>query len=312
MGNFIKELTIIDFLGILVPGGLVLLLFNPDFSIRKIWCSYFNPGSVADSVIFLVAGYLIGMLLHETGDLFEKLIRKCPLFDPCYYAAKKVTLPSESSYVLVTSTYFLNAEINLQSTTSSKMGNAVIDSTSQDKSSCLKTIRQFIFSSIGVYIILSSVFFFPLLLKSESNIKNVLFALFSLLMILLITVVGIRISKPLNKLQNSEAMKFASQNSVIQTKIFGKASAAKRQIFDGFYYIMRNLLLVMGVTNTYALFFTNSQYLAQKVSNFYKNDNRTLLYCIIGIVMLIRCCHYAYLKYKYSYEDYLYLLDKVE
>lgn len=34
-----------------------------------------------------------------------------------------------------------------------------------------------------------------------------------------------------------------------------------------------------------------------------------LLYFSIVLLALLRCCHYAYLKYKYAYEDYLYVLS---
>ena len=75
MGDYIKELTIIDFLGILVPGSFLLLLFSLDYLVRDIWCFYFEKGAVADTVICLIAGYLIGLLRLELGDLVEKLIR---------------------------------------------------------------------------------------------------------------------------------------------------------------------------------------------------------------------------------------------
>ena len=41
MGDYIKELTTIDFLGILVPGSFLLLLFSLDYPVRDIWRFYF-------------------------------------------------------------------------------------------------------------------------------------------------------------------------------------------------------------------------------------------------------------------------------
>lgn len=40
MGDFIKELTIIDFLGMIVPGGMLVLLFSKDYELQNIWRDY--------------------------------------------------------------------------------------------------------------------------------------------------------------------------------------------------------------------------------------------------------------------------------
>ena len=56
MGDFIKELTIIDFLGMMVPGSLLLLLLNEDLGIRNIWSGYFGQNAAADTSILLVTG----------------------------------------------------------------------------------------------------------------------------------------------------------------------------------------------------------------------------------------------------------------
>ena len=90
MGNFVKELTIIDFLGMIVPGSLLVLLFNRDYELQSIWSDYFENDMAANTIILLIAGYLIGMLIHELGDVLEKQIWKTNWFNPRYYAAREV------------------------------------------------------------------------------------------------------------------------------------------------------------------------------------------------------------------------------
>lgn len=291
MENFIKELTIIDFLGILVPGSLVLLLFSQDYPIRNIWCGFFGSSSAADTIIFLVAGYLTGMLIHELGDLLEKIIWACPYLNPRYHAAKNVYFAQKNIYNVISPSHVTNThEMHLEN---------------QDRTIAL----QFIISNIAVCVILISVFFFPFLLKYSCS-KDVLLVLLILLTLPVMFIKEMLVRSKSNQL--SAVLKYVKQNPAIQVKIFGKASAAKRQIFDGFYCIMRNLLLVIGSANIYALCFTDSPHFSQQVKNFYDNNSLLAIYFIASILMLIRCCHYAYLKYKYSYEDYLYLLRTEE
>lgn len=55
--------------------------------------------------------------------------------------------------------------------------------------------------------------------------------------------------------------------------------------------------------------FTESPHFSQVVANIYGNPILLSLYFSIVLLALLRCFHYAYLKYKYAYEDYLYVLS---
>ena len=290
MENFIKELTIIDFLGILVPGSFLLLLFNQDYPIRDIWCDYFGTGSAADTVIFLIIGYLVGMLIHELGDLLEKLIWAFPWFNPRYYAAKKicVSIQNKAYDPIVPSGMPENNEAPTGS--------------GHEKQ---KFFLQFLFSIAGAGIIFTSVLFFPILLRSDHH------AVAITLYYTLFLIISISFYVTRKSIGNAE-IAYVRKNSAIQVKIFGKVSAPKRQIFEGFYCIMRNLVLAIGLTNTYAIFLSDSPKFAQQAIRFYRNTSLLILYYIVSILMMIRCCHYVYLKYKYSYEDYLYLSNSEE
>lgn len=292
MGNFIKELTIIDFLGILVPGSFLLLLFNQDYHIRDIWCGYFGNGSAADTVIFLVVGYLVGMLIHELGDLLEKLIWASPWLNPRYYAAKKVYSSMKNG------AYKPIASLSMLQIPETPAGSY------EDK-----IFWQFLLSCAGASAILMLVLFFPVLLISDKNV--VVVTICTVLGFALLPIVAIAIHVTKDGGEGTE-IEFVKVNAAIQVRVFGKVSAAKRQIFDGFYCIMRNLLLAVGIANTYALLQADSLNFPQKAMAFYGNTGLLILYYIVCALMIIRCCHYAYLKYKYAYEDYLYLLRQEE
>ena len=285
MGDYIKELTIIDFLGILVPGSFLLLLFSLDYPVWDIWRFYFEEGSVADTVIFLIAGYLIGMLLHELGDLFEKLIWVCPWFNPRYHAAKTV---------------FVATGLTLPFQFSAR--NTMATGTTKQS---VPPFRQYVLPGIGSSVLLASVFIFPLFFRSGSS-KWICACILIGAVALLLTRCHIK-AKQSNDYE--KAMEYVAQNAYIQTVIYGKASAPKQQMFDGFYCMTRNLLLVMGIANAYALFCPESPRFSQVVANVYGNPSLLSLYFSIVLLALLRCCHYAYLKYKYAYEDYLYVLS---
>lgn len=81
----------------IVPGSLLIVLFTKDYELQSIWGDYFGNDTVANTIILLIAGYLIGMLIHELGDLLEKQLWKMSRLNPRYYAAKEVFLNVEKN-----------------------------------------------------------------------------------------------------------------------------------------------------------------------------------------------------------------------
>lgn len=65
----------IDLLGMILPGGLLLLLFEQDLHCLEDMRLYLDVGSgtLIWCTIFLCGSYLLGMLLHELGSILEKL-----------------------------------------------------------------------------------------------------------------------------------------------------------------------------------------------------------------------------------------------
>lgn len=75
MSDFIKEFNMIDFMGMIFPGSVTVLLFGAEtglwYKMEKLWGA--APEMVAKLVFIIVIGYFAGMLLHEVGDILEHL-----------------------------------------------------------------------------------------------------------------------------------------------------------------------------------------------------------------------------------------------
>ena len=73
--------------------------------------------------------------------------------------------------------------------------------------------------------------------------------------ILLISVIVIHIDC---SIENSSRVKIdcvRQLNPVIQSRLVNKGNYQKRQVFDGFHVIMRNMIIVISVTEIYVYFF---------------------------------------------------------
>jgi len=93
MSDYVKDLNIVDFLGIIVPGSiLVLLLAGDNADLLLLWTSYFGADAspLVRGIFLAIAGYLAGMILHEIGDLAEKGVWCFTRFDPKAYAINAV------------------------------------------------------------------------------------------------------------------------------------------------------------------------------------------------------------------------------
>ena len=93
MSDYVKDLNIVDFLGIIVPGSiLVLLLAGDNADVLLLWTSYFGADAspLVRGFFLAIAGYLAGMVLHEIGDLAEKGVWCITRFDPKAYAINAI------------------------------------------------------------------------------------------------------------------------------------------------------------------------------------------------------------------------------
>lgn len=89
MEYLLKKIHMIDILGMLLPGGLLLLMLESDLHILNhlrtaLWI---EADKLLWLVVFLCLSYFAGMLLHEMGSVIEKILWKNPLLNPRVYVA---------------------------------------------------------------------------------------------------------------------------------------------------------------------------------------------------------------------------------
>lgn len=87
MESFTKELTVIDFIGILLPGCYLVLLWSGEISLSVIWTGYFGDecGEITKAAFLIICGYIVGSLIHQLAGMIERLVWHIPRiqkFDP--------------------------------------------------------------------------------------------------------------------------------------------------------------------------------------------------------------------------------------
>ena len=92
MSDFTKELNIIDFLGIGIPGCTLVLLLIGNNVEPLLLVNYFGStcSELTRAIILIILGYIVGMLIHEVGDVIEKIMWHIKWLDPKTYAAYAV------------------------------------------------------------------------------------------------------------------------------------------------------------------------------------------------------------------------------
>ena len=103
-------------------------------------------------------------------------------------------------------------------------------------------------------------------------------------------------------------------NPYIQTRLVNHGNTSKRTLFDGWRFVMRNLILVLAMTNLISLWKPLDLYRRVAGEMMGPGGNMsldlsflTLLVSCAVSLMLVRSYHYAYLRYKYSLENFMYL-----
>lgn len=302
MNDFIKELNITDFLGISVPGCILLLLVLGDKTSVVLWSSFFgiSENSFLQGLIFIVLGYLVGMLIQEIGDLIEKGLWCCSAFDPKTYAA-----------------YAVGPEKIREGLSSNDFSAAPL------KGNGIKTA----FSVFSMLIILyGTVIGFGRALKEACLVvipglddSSFMFLYLDGSLSVAICAVAIFLiyaltSRIPDKGVADKIDAVRTSNAYIQTIIVNSVNSSKRTLYDGFRFVMRNLLIVLAIANYISFWMPLDYY---KLAAQYMMTNSAplqhkfffveVIYTFSIVLMYIRYYHYAYLRYKYSYEDFVLL-----
>lgn len=286
MGNFTKDLTIIDFVGILLPGCALLLILGGELGIQTFREEYLTfMGNISSSALFLVCGYVLGSLIHEACDWLERFLWSSTLFDPKAYAAYRVKSKP------------ITEKIERE-----KLVDKANDNPNEDKSDFdwKTTVPQLIF--LAFLLLWSGGLLFPHNWNGNQPLGVWIFLLIILCILMLFVALGL---KSHSKMDFQQIGLIIEADSRIQTMIASKMSFTKRTLFNSFHVMMRNLLFVLLLTFGWHNGYPLDCY--SKLLNL--NDPWTgCAIAAIVFLMAVRSFHYAYLRYKYSYEDFLELL----
>lgn len=300
MSDFFKELNIIDILGIGVPGCLLVLLLGGDQTAALLWADQFQGNVLAFAALLLVAGSLAGMLVQELGDLIEKGLWLIPWLDPKFYAAKAVN-----------------------STDLTKVKEKVEKHTCAEPGKWERLLAQSFSAVAALLVVGCAVALLPVAIWTAAAAADdtVWFdpvAMWGLwpLGVMLLTALLLR---PKVDFTDAAIKTVRDANPYIQTCLVGHGNTSKRTLFDGWRFVMRNLILVLSVTNLVSLWEPVDLYHRVAHMMVGKGGDMTghlfwlivAAACVVGL-MLVRYYHYAYLRYKYSLENYIRMIAEDE
>lgn len=278
MDDVIKSINIsaIDILGMVLPGCAFILVMNEGHKLESMLSSYFAFESASAKLfLLLIAGYVVGMLFHTVSDLAERCLWECYLTDPKFYAAYKV---------------------------SGRLKESIPNVEGVDHCGGWHVWRGVKFCvgfmlNIGVLGVAWSGF----------GVRNfwelVIPICFAILLFLFSFYIADQCSSSSKKSKYARyvsSVKACEDNAWIQTCISGGKSDSKRSLFDGFRVMMRNLLWCWA-------FLRLSGYSQSLTDALAMIPHGNLIYRFFLIAVVLRYMHNSYLKYKYSFEDYLYV-----
>ena len=81
MDPLIKQATLIDVLGILLPGGILILAVNfyGWWDVGAPWKALLGEGELSLLIYFVALSYLCGSVVHQLGAIIEEWLTKRPL-----------------------------------------------------------------------------------------------------------------------------------------------------------------------------------------------------------------------------------------
>lgn len=279
----------IDLLGMILPGSLMVLIFGTEFGVWEMLPE--NAGLSAEEltafILILLVGYVAGMLLHELGDLAEKLLWRNRMLNPRVWAACRTGYYN-----------YLYSKENNESGSGFKATGAVF------------TVVVLLAATVWVY--------------QCSSINSSLLLCWEFFLILLFSTVTAVLScfyrfkgdDGTNRKRLKILKKICSDNTPFSYRA-QKISGAdekytdmvlrKRDLFDGFRAVARNLLVMVTLLDLYAALTKGN--LHQLREDILKEPSLWIPAIIILVLLAIRYYHYAYLRSKYCYED---LMERIE
>lgn len=291
MGDFIKDLNIIDFLGMLLPGAFVALCFSIQHP--GAWQVLANAFGCELSVsmriaVILVAGYVAGMLLHELGDRLEKLLWHVPILNPRLYAAHRTTLLKREAESI-------NAESQWNQTCSPKFFESM--------KLLWKEWKMCVFTPISASAVIA------VLLMAACALPLRWGVMLGIVLSAVLYVANVWALRDRFQVDSGgEGYTIQAIRRVLEgdAEYYSHAkqdqeSQRKRNLFDGFRSSARNLLLALIFLRAYAT--AKEGNLCSLIQTQMGKFPTQFVTGGAMLLLLIRYYHYSYLKYKYCYED---------
>lgn len=326
MSDYIKDLNIIDFLGITVPGCLLVLLISGDNPSLLLWASYFgaDAGPAIRGIFLAIAGYVIGMILHEIGDLAEKGTWCFTFLDPKAYAIRDIGIsqidhaaqiafgPKDNTAAVAALRLrgILGCGLMLTILTSCILGfPAAMDAAlTQETATHPMGWQPYMVSCAFLVVIAAAIIILAACLRNSSRKSD-------------------KKTKAEEEKKNGEPKdsqrkenltfdmdtlkKLCRLNPQIQTYLVEKCTPQKLNMFDSFRHVMRNSLIAISIVNWFsiwhpvdlyrdvALYFSEAEKICHDISML------TFWFCVAVVFAFSRYGHFAYLRYKYGYEAFV-------
>lgn len=318
MEDVIKSINIsaIDILGMILPGCAFILVMNEGGALESLIAPYFTFKSASAWIfLLLIAGYIVGMLFHTVSDLAERMLWECYLVDPKFYAAYKVSgrLRGDSISTQV------GSSLEQSDNTPTQVSNASAQRANPPLQGGIPGVRGVIHHGFwhvwrGIkfcagFMLNASVLYVA---WGGSCIQNLVGPIITSIVAVLLFFVSFRIVDYFaDTTQNNRYIRFVNSikacedNAWIQVCVSKKKNDPKRNLFDGFRVMMRNLLWCLA-------FLRLSGYLQGLTRTIAMIPHGTTIYRFFLIAAVLRYMHNAYLKYKYAFEDYLYICENVD
>lgn len=300
MGDIVKEFNMIDFLGMLLPGSLLMLLFGEEFGVWCILKDFFGDENCIGTitVVVIIGGYAIGMLLHEMGDLLEKILWINPLANPRSYAA-------------------ISTRLYVQYENYENRGKE-IERFHDKKNRIIAKISAILGTSFIIWLMCLAFPNYKLLLISLGIVAIVSSIITPYIVQLLIKTLGIEMTESAYKdspeciLQaicndDSFLMYTAASNKTTKSDIKSNISR-KLNLFDGFRTMARNIFVAFCILQLYSNH--SNGIISSLIGNIHNSQTYLHLLYLILLVLLLRYWHFSYLKYKYCYEELVYAAKK--
>lgn len=294
MEHLIKKINMIDILGMLLPGGLMLLLLEQDINWMRDLSNYLGikAGDLLIAMIFLCGSYAVGMLLHEMGSAVEKLMWKNPFFNPSIWAAVNTGLADRYNK---DGTLQDPKENTYGKTTETKANNSVFRNCFNTVPALLTGVVVFgIFPlgvrlwSLGIYIVFVIGLVLVCTWRHGENAKLVLLAYKNETTI-----------ARLEWIENNRA-------TIEEESYISEEHGRKRGLFNGYYSMARSLIMMMALLQCYACLQSNKESsFMMLVGKINENPAYIFLWMTVAVLLMSRYWHYACTRFSYTYNGFI-------